>query len=109
VPLTGWTCLEVEDLGGREEICEWCGTQSMRHVHIMSNAVWPHLVRVGHDCAEEMGDPSEPAREGVFDSGPQLRSPSMQPPSSREGVWVHAFWFVLIFAAFLTYCQRSGQ
>ena len=63
----------------------------------------------GHDCADEMGDPSEPAREGVFDSGPQLRSPSMQPPSSREGVWVHAFWFVLIFAAFLTYCQRSGQ
>jgi hypothetical protein len=66
VPPTGWRSRDIEDLGGRDEVCEWCGIKRIRYVHVMSHPDWEDLVRVGSKCAEMMGDPSARQREREF-------------------------------------------
>ena len=67
VPQTGWRPEGIEDLGGPDEICEWCPyNKRIRFVHVMSHPDWPDLVRVGKDCGELMGDPYAGKRERAF-------------------------------------------
>ena len=55
-PLTGWYCIDVVDV--REEdyeadlwICELCGCDKVRFIHVMDNALYFEPVRVGCICA----------------------------------------------------------
>jgi len=71
VPQTGWRPEGIEDLGGPDEICEWCPyNKRIRFVHVMSHPDWRDLVRVGKDCGELMGDPYAGKREREFRGNP---------------------------------------
>jgi hypothetical protein len=74
VPQTSWRCKDIEDLGGRNEICEWCGKKRIRYVHVMSHPGWPDLVRVGYKCAILMGDTYACQREPEFRRNPVWRT-----------------------------------
>ena len=37
VPHKGWTCVNVEDLGEPEAVCEMCEIQQIRYVHWMEH------------------------------------------------------------------------
>lgn len=64
VPHKGWSCVGVEDIaessyGGEPieyEQCEMCGQEKVRFVHIMRHPEYPHELRVGRICAENMSD-----------------------------------------------------
>ena len=80
VPQTGWRSKDIEDLGGRNEICEWCGKKRIRYVHMMSHPDWPDLVRVGSHCAIRMGDTFAGQREREF-----RRNPVKWHPQAADG------------------------
>jgi hypothetical protein len=54
VPHRGWTCVDVEDLGEPDEVCEMCQTAEIRYVHIMQHPDWEGELRVGCVCAGRM-------------------------------------------------------
>jgi hypothetical protein len=119
VPKTGWREEDIEDLGGPDEICEWCPyNKHIRFVYVMSHPDWSDLVRVGSECAELMGDPYAGQREEEFrrdpvkwrtqvangtliDSKPVAVRDVLQrarAPSPRQDVWLHVIWFLVILA-----------
>ena len=117
VPQTGWRSKDIEDLGGRNEICEWCGKKRIRYVHMMSHPDWPDLVRVGSHCAIRMGDTFAGQREREFRRNPVKWHPQAAdgtPVDSErggvgdylllgwwaptpQGAWL--FWLLVIIAA----------
>lgn len=56
VPHKGWLHIDVEDLGEPNETCEMCEQQLIRYVHLMEHPEYPHILRVGCVCAENMSD-----------------------------------------------------
>jgi hypothetical protein len=54
VPHRGWSCVDVEDLGEPNEICEMCEQAEVRYVHVMQHAEWEGELRVGCICAGRM-------------------------------------------------------
>jgi hypothetical protein len=67
LPRKGWECVDMEDLGEPDEICQWCDRQEIRYVHIMAHAEVEGTTRVGCVCAEKhMGDEYARPREGQF-------------------------------------------
>ena len=38
VPHKGWRCIDVEDLGEFDSVCEMCDTQEIRYVHYMQHS-----------------------------------------------------------------------
>lgn len=66
IPHKGWECVGMEDLGesldgldyeeklGCYEVCQMCGKEGIRYVHIMRHPDYPVLLRVGYRCAECM-------------------------------------------------------
>jgi hypothetical protein len=119
VPQTGWRAEHIEDLGGPDEICEWCPyNKHIRFVHVMSHPDWADSVRVGWRCAELMGDSYAGQREREFRRNPDLwltqvgnssalidseRSTVRDrlqrvPAPSRQDLWAQVFWFLVVFA-----------
>jgi hypothetical protein len=50
VPHKGWTCVDIEDLGSPDHVCEMCEVQPVRYVHSMEHPNHETL-RVGCVCA----------------------------------------------------------
>ena len=63
VPQKGWQCIDFEDLGGLDGICEMCETQSIRYVHHMEHSDYDAVLGVGSVCAENMGEDYTAPRE----------------------------------------------
>lgn len=63
VPHSGWACVEVEDTGSRDHLCEMCRARWCRYVHTMTHADYPRDLQVGCVCAGGMeGDPGRAQR-----------------------------------------------
>ena len=62
VPCTGWNCERVLDVGDDEqstdereyEVCQMCGNERIRYVHVMSHPFFPDELNVGCICAGKM-------------------------------------------------------
>jgi hypothetical protein len=54
VPHRGWRIVELLDLGAAEAVCEMCGHERVRYVHVMQHDQYDELLRVGCVCAESM-------------------------------------------------------
>ena len=60
VPHSGWLCVGFYDLGKPIGICEMCGYQIIRYVHVMNHPEFPGDIRAGRVCAGRMaGNPEE--------------------------------------------------
>lgn len=54
VPHSGWTCIDVTDLGGPFGVCQMCGYQVIRYVHTMKHPDFPAILGCGCICAGKM-------------------------------------------------------
>jgi len=120
VPKTGWRGEDIEDLGGPNEICEWCPWKKrIRYVHVMNHPDWPDLVRVGSDCAELMGDTYAYQREREFRPAPDKRHPQVASGTridsergtvrwvlSPQGAWLGAIFWLLVILMVLVFLNR---
>ena len=66
VPKTGWTCVNVTDLGAPIGVCEMCGHQIIRYVHHMVHPQYRTLY-VGCVCAGKMEGDIEKAKRRESD------------------------------------------
>lgn len=66
VPKTGWTCVNVTDLGAPTGVCEMCGHQIIRYVHHMIHPQYRTLY-VGCICAGKMEGDVERAKRRESD------------------------------------------
>lgn len=63
VPHKGWTCVDLDDLGVPDAVCEMCETQEIRYVHYMQHRDYPAVLGVGCVCAEYMEQDYEAPRQ----------------------------------------------
>jgi len=61
VPHTGWICVDLIDLGKPTGVCEMCGYQIIRYVHVMKHPLYPGRIGAGCVCAGRMEGDSEKA------------------------------------------------
>jgi DNA helicase-2/ATP-dependent DNA helicase PcrA len=61
VPHTGWTCVDLIDLGKPTGVCEMCGYQIIRYVHVMRHPAYSGRIGAGCICAGRMEGDSEKA------------------------------------------------
>ena len=59
MPHLHWVCTGMIDLREDDplaelEICEMCGKEGIRYVHVMEHPQYPQLVQAGRVCAENM-------------------------------------------------------
>ena len=54
VPHKGWVCIDIEDLGSPDHVCEMCELADVRYVHVMKHANYAATLRVGCICAGHM-------------------------------------------------------
>jgi DNA helicase-2/ATP-dependent DNA helicase PcrA len=54
VPHTGWTCVDLIDLGKPTGVCEMCGYQIIRYVHVMRHPAYRGKIGAGCICAGRM-------------------------------------------------------
>lgn len=47
VPHKGWTCIDIEDLGAPDAICEMCERQDIRYVHTIQNPDYAGTLHCG--------------------------------------------------------------
>lgn len=67
VPHKGWTCVNIEDLGAPDAICEMCETQEIRYIHYMEHPAYAEVLGVGCICAGHMAEDYEGARRRELD------------------------------------------
>jgi hypothetical protein len=82
VPHRGWTCINIEDLGEQEHVCEMCEVMLVRFVHTMSHPDYGTL-DVGCVCAGHMEEDLIGARK---------REASFKNRSSRRAHWLTREW-----------------
>lgn len=87
VPHQGWRCLEVEDLGSPDAICEMCETQEIRYVHHMEHPNYEGGLGVGCVCAEHMEEDYE---------APRRREAKLRNATQRRRRWLHRKWRVSV-------------
>lgn len=85
VPHRGWTCIEIEDLGSPDRICEMCETSSIRFVHYMEHPKYQETLAVGCVCAGHM-------EEDLAAS--HARETTMRNRASRRKRWLTRIWRV---------------
>jgi hypothetical protein len=61
VPKRGWICVDINDLGAPQKICEMCCVQEIRYVHTMQHTAYASL-EVGCVCAGHMEGSLDAAR-----------------------------------------------
>jgi hypothetical protein len=93
VPHKGWECDTVYDI--REdgsspdeadyEVCQMCGNERIRYVHIMSHSDYPEPINVGCVCAEKMSDDYV---------GPKKKENILRNKASRRSNWLTKIWRV---------------
>ena len=83
VPHKGWHCVDIEDLGEPQDICQMCESQEIRYVHHMEHPTYEGVLAVGCVCAGHMeGDVS--AARG--------REASMRSRASKRTRWLVRKW-----------------
>lgn len=83
VPHNGWSCVDIEDLGSPDLVCEMCESQDIRYVHHMSHEEYPEQLQVGCVCAGHM--------EGDLASA-RGREASMKSRADKRKRWVTRRW-----------------
>ena len=83
VPHKGWTCIDIEDLGSPDHICEMCEVQDVRYVHVMEHSDYDLALRVGCVCAGHMEEDLVGARK---------REESFKANRSRRARWLTRQW-----------------
>jgi len=93
VPHKGWRCEDVDDVRGNGsspneadyEVCQMCGNERIRYVHVMSHPGFPERLNVGCICAEKMS--------GDY-IGPKRRETKLRNLASRRKNWLTRKWRV---------------
>jgi hypothetical protein len=80
VPHSGWTCVEIEDLGAPAAICEMCEYQEIRFVHTMEHPDFPDTLDCGCICAGHMEMDPDRAKK---------REATMKAAARRRATWLH--------------------
>ncbi len=83
VPHRGWRCVDIEDLGEPSTECEMCESQTIRYVHHMEHADYPHVLQVGCVCAGHMEGNLAASRE---------RESSMRSRAGKRSRWLSRRW-----------------
>ena len=84
VPHKGWTCVDIEDLGEPDHICEMCEVTEVRYVHVMEHLDYQTL-RVGCICAGHMEEDLVGARK---------REEAFKASRVRRARWLTREWRV---------------
>lgn len=85
VPHKGWICVDVEDLGSPDSVCEMCEIQEIRYVHHMQHSDFAGDLGVGCVCAEYM--------EGDY-VAPRRRESVLRNAAQRKRRWLVRKWRV---------------
>lgn len=83
VPHKGWSCINIEDLGAPDAICEMCETQEIRYVHYMEHPHYTEVLGVGCICAGHMEEDYEGARRRELD---------LKNAAQRRRRWLNRKW-----------------
>jgi hypothetical protein len=83
VPHRGWSCVDIEDLGEPQMICEMCESQTIRYVHHMEHPHFAGVLGVGCVCAGHL--------EGDLTAA-QKREASMQSRAGKRKRWISRRW-----------------
>ena len=78
VPHRGWQCVNIEDLGAPDLICEMCELQEIRYVHYMQHSAYPETLKCGCVCAGHM-------EENL--AGAKRRETLLQNSAKRRAAW----------------------
>ena len=63
VPHKGWTCTDIEDLGGLHATCDMCERRQIRYVHAMQHPDYPDTLFCGCICAGHVEENLTQARQ----------------------------------------------
>ena len=83
VPHKGWICIEIEDFGALDAICEMCEVQEIRYAHHMEHPAYPESLRVGCVCAANMEDDYD---------RPLKRERALKNAAQRRRRWLSRSW-----------------
>lgn len=83
IPHKGWLCVDIEDLGEPQVLCEMCESQTIRYVHHMEHPLYPTALAVGCVCAGHMEGDLNAARN---------RDAAMQSRASKRNRWTTRKW-----------------
>jgi hypothetical protein len=83
VPHKGWTCVNIEDRGEPDAVCEVCATQAIRYVHYMQHPEYQEVLGAGCVCAGKMADDYE---------GAQRREADLRNAAQRRLRWLSRKW-----------------
>jgi len=79
LPHSGWSCVDVDDIGAPDEICGMCLSQPVRYIHVMRHPYRSETIRAGCICAGHMqGDLAKAA----------ARDKTMRSRSSKKKHWL---------------------
>jgi hypothetical protein len=85
VPHKGWRCVDVDDRGEANQICDMCESQPVRFVHHMEHDDYPDILKVGCVCAGHMEENLE---------GAQRRDKAMASRAGKRARWLQRQWRV---------------
>jgi hypothetical protein len=83
VPHRGWTCVDEDDLGEPEKICEMCESAEIRYVHVMKHPDYQGSLAVGCICAGKMSEDYVGAKQ---------RETRMKMTARRRHAWRNRVW-----------------
>ena len=89
LPHKGWRCVAASDLRFEQgdnytpEVCQMCGQENLRYVHVMEHDEYEPRLRVGCVCAEKM--------EGDY-TNPKQRESKLANRLGRRGRWLQRNW-----------------
>jgi len=85
VPQKGWKCVDIEDLGAPDAICEMCESQEIRYVHYMEHPNYNGVLGVGCVCAEHLEEDYQ---------APRQRERALRNVGQRRSRWLARAWKV---------------
>jgi hypothetical protein len=90
VPHKGWQLDDVIDLRldkgrhyGEYAICEFCGKEQIRFVHLLSHVAYPTAIRVGCVCCERLTEDY---------ITPRQRESQLRTRAARRERWLDGIW-----------------
>jgi len=99
VPHKGWVCVDVEDLGRPDAVCEMCEVIEIRYVHKMEHPDYPNELSVGCVCAEHMEDDYV---------GPREREKRLRDRARRQRTWHRRQWWRASLSSDSWYLNTEG-
>jgi len=90
-PHKGWTCVDVIDLRAEGQsaeetdyaVCQMCGNERIRHIHVMTHPEVHDSFEVGCICAEKMSDDYD---------GPRKREAKLKSRAATRARWLTRKW-----------------